>query len=472
MSKNLKNENNMNIHFNTNYIKTLSDTHTPVEMYLKIRDKFPHSFLLESSDYKSKENSYSYLCLQPIASFVVTKNETEITLPNERKTLKTNEISVADELYKFSQQFKADDLGFDFVSNGLFGYTSYDAIPLFEEIEFSNQDFSLPLMQYHVFKYIIVFNHFNNELYIIEHLLEGETSSLEELNDIVQRRAVHQYKFYQTDRETSNFSDELFLEKIKKGIEHCHLGDVFQVVLSRKFKTGFNGDEFNVYRALRSVNPSPYLFYFDYGDFKIFGSSPEAQLTIKHKKATINPIAGTFRRTGNLKDDEQLAIQLSNDPKENAEHIMLVDLARNDLSRNSKQVHVESYKQVEYYSHVIHLVSKVSAILDDDYNPVKILGDTYPAGTLSGAPKHRAMQIIDENEPNSRGFYGGAIGYMGFNGEFNHAIFIRSFLSFQNELHYQAGCGIVAKSNPESELQEVNNKLSALRKAVELAKTI
>jgi anthranilate synthase component I len=462
----------MSIQFKTNYIKKLSDTHTPVEMYLKVRDKFPNSFLLESSDYKSKENSYSYLCLQPIASFIVTKSETEITLPNEQKKISTNEISVADELYAFSKQFKADDLGFDFESNGLFGYTSYDAIPLFEDISFSNQDFSLPLIQYHVFKYIIVFNHFNNELYLIEHLLEGESSQLQNIEDIIDRRAIPRFHFQQTGEETSNFSNEEFLKAINVGIHHCLVGDVFQVVLSRKFKTTFKGDEFNVYRALRSVNPSPYLFYFDYGDFKIFGSSPEAQLTIKNNKAIINPIAGTFKRTGNTKEDEQLAIQLSNDPKENAEHIMLVDLARNDLSKNSSNVQVESFKQVEYYSHVIHLVSKVNADLEENYNPIKILGDTYPAGTLSGAPKHRAMQIIDTNETSSRGFYGGAIGFMGFSGEFNHAIFIRSFLSEKNQIHFQAGCGIVSKSNPDSELQEVNNKLTALRKSLELAKTI
>ncbi len=462
----------MNIELKTNYIKTLSDTHTPVEMYLKIRDKFPNSFLLESSDYKSKENSYSYLCLQPISSFIVNKDITEITLPDFYQQLSTADISIQDELYAFSKKFKADDLGFDFESNGLFGYTSYDAIPLFEDIAFLNQDFLLPLIQYHVFKYIIVFNHFNNELFLIEHLLLGETSQLQDLQDIVERRAIPRFHFQQTSDETSNFSNDDFLKAIKVGINHCFLGDVFQVVLSRKFKCDFKGDEFNVYRALRSVNPSPYLFYFDYGDFKIFGSSPEAQLTIKSQQATINPIAGTFKRTGNVKDDKQLAIQLSIDPKENAEHIMLVDLARNDLSRNSKNVHVESYKQVEYYSHVIHLVSKVSAVLEENYNPVKIFGCTFPAGTLSGAPKLRAMQIIDSNEPNSRGFYGGAVGYMGFRGEFNHAIFIRSFLSNKNQLHYQAGCGIVAKSCPESELQEVNNKLTALRKSLELANTI
>jgi anthranilate synthase component 1 len=462
----------MSIHIKTNYIKTLSDTHTPVELYLKIRDQFPHSFLLESSDYKSKENSYSYLCLQPISSFIVNRDETIVSLPNQTQVLKTSTINVPDELYKFSQQFKSEELPVDFVHIGLFGYTSYDAIPLFEEIKFSNQDFSLPLMQYHVFKYVIVFNHFNNELYLIEHLLEGETSMLDEINDIVQRRTVSQFKFYQTENETSNFTNEDFLSKIKKGIHHCNVGDVFQVVLSRKFTIGFKGDEFNVYRALRSVNPSPYLFYFDYGNFIIFGSSPEAQLTIKNNKATIHPIAGTFRRTGNILEDEKLAGQLRNDPKENAEHIMLVDLARNDLSKNSTKVEVESFKKVEYYSHVIHLVSKVSAKINGNENPIKILGDTYPAGTLSGAPKHRAMQIIDENEPNSRGFYGGAIGYMGFNGEFNHAIFIRSFLSNQNKLQYQAGCGIIAKSNPEGELQEVNTKLAALKNAIELAKKI
>ncbi len=462
----------MNIHFKTNFTKTLSDTHTPVEVYLKIRDKYPNSFLLESSDYKSKENSYSYLCLQPIASFIVNRDKTEIILPDHHQALKTAEISIADELYAFSKHFIADDLGFDFVSNGLFGYTSYDAIPLFEDVSFSNQDFSLPLIQYHVFKYIIVFNHFNNELFIIEHLLDGEVSQLQELRDIIERRAIPRFYFQQTAAETSDFSNDDFLKVVKTGINHCLLGDVFQVVLSRKFKCGFKGDEFNVYRALRSINPSPYLFYFDYGNFRIFGSSPEAQLTIKNQIATINPIAGTFKRTGNVKEDEKLAIQLSNDPKENAEHIMLVDLARNDLSRNSKNVRVESFKQVEYYSHVIHLVSKVNAVLEENYNPVKILGDTYPAGTLSGAPKHRAMEIIDNKEPGSRGFYGGAIGYMGFSGEFNHAIFIRSFLSQKNQLHYQAGCGIVAKSNPDSELQEVNNKLSALRKSIELAKTI
>jgi len=328
------------------------------------------------------------------------------------------------------------------------------------------------LIEYHLFKYIIVFNHFNNELFLVEQLAEGEKSQLSEIEDVLNHRTISQFKFSTVEDELSNFDDADFVSKIKKGIDHCYKGDVFQVVLSRKYFQKFKGDEFNVYRALRSINPSPYLFYFDFGNFKIFGSSPEAQLTISNQKAIINPIAGTFKRTGNALEDADLAKALSEDPKENAEHIMLVDLARNDLSKNSTAVTVDSFKQVEYYSHVIHLVSKVSAKLPEDYNPIKILGDTYPAGTLSGAPKHRAMQIIDENEPQSRGFYGGTIGIIGLNGSFNHAIFIRSFLSRKNTLTYQGGCGIVAKSLPESERTEVENKLSALRKSIELAKTL
>lgn len=463
----------MKFKFKTNFKKTLSDTHTPVALYLKLRDKFPNCFLLESSDYKSKENSFSYLCLQPMASFIVNKDYTVLTYPNSfTEQLVTSSIKIADSLFQFTQSFSSDELNLGFVTNGLFGYTSYDAVPLFENITFKHQDFKLPLIQYHFFRYIIVFNHFNNELFIIEHLQNNELSHLNFISDLIANRAVSQFTFSTIGNENSNFSDNEFLEKIEICKQHCFLGDVFQVVLSRKFRQQFKGDEFNVYRSLRSINPSPYLFYFDYGDFKIFGSSPEAQLTINEGKATINPIAGTFKKTGNTKDDEQLAIDLSNDPKENAEHVMLVDLARNDLSINSRNVQVESYKQVEYYSHVIHLVSKVSAQLENDYNPIKILGDTYPAGTLSGAPKHRAMQIIDEHENESRGFYGGAVGILGINSNFNHAIFIRSFLSRNNTLTYQAGCGIVTKSESHSELEEVNNKLSALRKAIELAQTI
>lgn len=459
--------------FKTNVTKHLADLHTPVELYLKLRDEFPGCFLLESSEYKSKENSYSYLCLNPIASFVTTKQKTTITYPSkERNVFQNTAIDIPNTLFDFCQSFQSDELNLGFTTNGLFGYTSYDAIPFFEKIEFKSNDFNLPLIQYHLFKYLIVFNHFNNELYLVEHLLEGETSTIQSLQNLITNKAIANFSFKKTGEESSNFTDENFIKKIEIGKKHCFLGDVFQVVFSRKYRQKFEGDEFNVYRSLRSINPSPYLFFFDYGDFKIFGSSPEAQLTIQNDKAVINPIAGTFKRTGNTEQDLALADALANDPKEIAEHVMLVDLARNDLSKESTQVTVDSYKKVEFYSHVIHLVSKVSAKLNLPVNPFKILGNTYPAGTLSGAPKHMAMKLIDEHEPEGRGFYGGTIGLLDFNGNFNHAIFIRSFLSKDNTLTYQAGCGIVTKSDTLSELKEVENKLSALKKAIDLATEI
>lgn len=459
--------------FKTNIIKTLSDTHTPVQVYYKIRDKYPNSLLLESSEYKSKENSYSYICLNPIAHFVAHQDKTTITYPDSKQEVHTTaSISVTQELQSFIAKFQSDKLAYDFITNGLFGYTSYDAIPLFEDITFKRTSQEIPLIQYQLFKNIIVFDHYYNTLYLIEHTLNEEPSTLNSLQDIISNRSVATFPFTTINETSSNYSNDEFLDLIKKGMQHCFQGDVFQLVLSRKFQQAFQGDEFIVYRALRAVNPSPYLFYFDYGSFKIFGSSPEAQLTIKNQKAYINPIAGTFKRSGNAETDEALSIQLSQDPKENAEHIMLVDLARNDLSKNSSKVTVDSLKKIEMYSHVIHLVSKVSAYLPNDYNPIQILGDTYPAGTLSGSPKYEAMKLIDRYENEARGFYGGSVGFIGLDKSFNHAIFIRSFLSRNNILEYQAGCGIVAKSNPQNELEEVNNKVSALQKALILANTI
>jgi anthranilate synthase component 1 len=273
-------------------------------------------------------------------------------------------------------------------------------------------------------------------------------------------------------KKSSNLTDEQFIEFVKKGKDHCYRGDVFQLVLSRRFSQGFKGDEFNVYRTLRSINPSPYLFFFDYGYFRIFGSSPEAQLIVQDSKAEIHPIAGTFRRTGDDEKDAKAAEALAKDPKENSEHVMLVDLARNDLSRNGSKVEVEKNREVQFYSHVIHLVSKVTCKMKKSAKTFRVVADTFPAGTLSGAPKHKALQLIDRYETTKRNFYGGAIGYMDFHGNFNHAIIIRSFLSKNHELHYQAGAGIVADSVPENELQEVYNKLGALDKALTLAEDI
>lgn len=467
----------MTYSFKTNYKKILADTTTPVSIYLRLRDSFPNSLLLESSEYHSRDNNISYICCQPVAGIKLDDQEFRISLPHQAEQVKKAlEINLKEEVSAFRQLFEATEIpDINVISNGLFGYFTFDTIEHFEDIKLTasiDDNRKIPFLQYHIYKYVIAIDHFRNQLYIFENLLENEASDLERMEYLIQNKNFPEYSFQKNGEETSNMTDEDFRNLVEKMKTHIRRGDVFQIVPSRGFATPFQGDEFNVYRALRSINPSPYLFYFDYGDFKLFGSSPEAQLTIKKKEATIYPIAGTFKRTGNLEEDEKIAEALKNDPKESAEHVMLVDLARNDLSRHCHHVTVKSYKEAQYYSHIIHLVSKVSGTLHEDANPFDVVGDTYPAGTLSGAPKHMALTLIDRYEGMQRSFYSGALGYMGFNGDFNHAIMIRSFLSKNNVLNYQAGAGIVLDSDPEKELQEVNNKIAALRRALELAETL
>lgn len=463
--------------FNTNYKKILADTTTPVSIYLRIRDIFPNSLLLESSEYHSRDNNISYICCQPLAGITLNDEDFTIQYPNvEKITKKATEINLKEEVANFRDSFEDQKLAdINVISNGLFGYFTFNAVEHFEDIKLTaenNEERQIPHMQYHIYKYVIAIDHFRNQLYLFENLVENEKSDIERLEYIIKNKNFPEYSFQLKGEESSNMTNDDFKNLVEKMKVHIRRGDVFQIVPSRGFSTPFAGDEFNVYRALRSINPSPYLFYFDYGDFKLFGSSPEAQLTIQKNEATIFPIAGTFKRTGNLEEDKKIAEELKNDPKESAEHVMLVDLARNDLSRHCTNVQVKSYKEAQYYSHIIHLVSKVSGQLKDKVNPFDVVGDTYPAGTLSGAPKHMALTLIDRYEGLQRSFYSGALGYMGFNGDFNHAIMIRSFLSKKNVLHYQAGAGIVLDSDPEKELQEVNNKIAALRKALELAQEI
>ncbi len=459
----------------TTYRSRLADTQTPVSIFLKLRDKYANSILLESSDYHGSENSVSYICCKPIAGIEITKSNIKIDYPDgSNELLAATRESVVPALIDFSGSFETETIDRKFTSNGLFGYMGYDAVQYFEDVNFQNDsDFDIPEVLYRVYRYVIAIDHFKNRMHVFEHRLNtDDNSGLDQLITLIDNKNFSDYYFRSEGKETSNYTDEIFLELLSQGRQHCLRGDVFQIVLSRRFNTRFSGDDFNVYRALRSINPSPYLFYFDYGNFRVFGSSPEAQIVIKDQKAVIHPIAGTFARTGNDQTDSELAQKLFNDTKENSEHVMLVDLARNDLSRNSHQVQVDTFKEIQYFSHVIHLVSKVSGELTGDTSPVRVVSDTFPAGTLSGAPKHMAMTLIEKYENVARGYYGGAIGFMGFNGDFNHAIMIRSFLSENNTLYYQAGAGVVAKSVIESELQEVNNKLAALRQALELAQEI
>ncbi len=459
----------------SNYKKILADTITPVSIYLKIRDKYPNSILLESSDYHGNENSFSYICCNPIADITI-KNNTIIEAFPDGSSLRTkidSSIDVPGRISEFGEKFETEDLDFKFINNGLFGYIAYDAVQYFEDVSIDKKegDLDIPEIYYAIYQNIIAINHFKNEAYIFSHCYNKE-SNIDNINQLIENKNFASYSFKNSFDENSNLTDTEFKEQVELAKKHCFRGDVFQLVLSRRFSQGFKGDEFNVYRALRSINPSPYLFYFDYGNFKIFGSSPEAQLVVKNGMAEIHPIAGTFKRTGNDEKDLEIAKSLSKDEKENAEHVMLVDLARNDLSRNGENVKVETYKEIQFFSHVIHLVSKVVGRKFDDAITYQIVADTFPAGTLSGAPKHKAMQLIEKYEKTNRTFYGGAIGFMDFNGNFNHAIIIRSFLSKNHRLYYQAGAGIVAKSSAENELQEVYNKLGALKNALELAEKI
>jgi anthranilate synthase component 1 len=455
----------------THYKKILADTITPVSIYLKIRDKYPNSILLESSDYHANDNSFSYICCNPIASIKVENELITQKFPDGRQSSsETKDTDVTTEMHKFTKQFKVDsDEQFKFINNGIFGYTAYDAVKYFEDVTISKKEGSLniPDIYYAVYQNIIAINHFKNEAYIFAHCFNTE-NNVDDILHLIKAKNFASYQFTAEGDINSNLSDDEYKEHVKLAKKHCARGDVFQLVLSKKFQQNFKGDEFNVYRALRSINPSPYLFYFDYGNFKIFGSSPEAQLVVSNGQAEIHPIAGTFKRTGDDLKDAKLAEKLVVDAKENAEHVMLVDLARNDLSRNGSQVTVEKYREVQFFSHVIHLVSKVTGKKHEHVSTMQVVA----AGTLSGAPKHRAMQLIEQYEKTSRAFYGGAIGFMDFEGNYNHAIMIRTFLSKNHQLHWQAGAGIVSKSNPEDELQEVYNKLGALTKAIKIAERI
>lgn len=460
--------------------KLLADVFTPVGIYLRLRDRFRDTILLESTDHHAAENSYSFICINAIGGIEISSTKSiECKLPGQKaeKIAIKNTNEVPQVLWDFMQRFdvfKGNEKETKF-AQGLFGYTTYDAIQFFETIELRINDSQLtgiPLMRYRMYQYVIVINHFKDELFICENKVGNLESEVAMVESLIRSKDVPVYPFKTKGDEVSNSKDEDYIEMVKKGIQSCHRGDVFQIVLSRRFEQNFIGDEFNVYRALRSINPSPYLFFFDYGDYKLMGSSPEAQLVIQNKKAILHPIAGTYKRTGDDEVDQRETERLLKDAKENAEHVMLVDLARNDLSRLCDDVSVEHYRQVQYFSHVIHLVSEVTGRVREGSNPFDLLAKTFPAGTLSGAPKFKAMELIDNYEPTARSYYGGCIGFMGFDGSCNHAIMIRTFLSKNNTLVYQAGAGIVAASRPESELQEVNNKLGALKKAIELAELI
>ena len=464
------------ISIDTHCKRMLADVYTPVGIYLRVRDRFRDTVLLESTDHHAAENSWSFIGINAIGGMEISSlKQVEFKLPGQKpeKIEIRNKLDVPSLLFDYMNRFEATGSSKEArFAQGLYGYTCFDAVQFFDDINLKPNQESLnniPLMRYRLYQYVIAINHHKDELFICENRIAGIESELGTVVGLIKSKDVPVFPFQRKGEESSNLTGDEYVEIVKKGIASCFRGDVFQIVLSRRFQQSFTGDEFNVYRALRSINPSPYLFFFDYGDYKLMGSSPESQILIGNGKAIVHPIAGTFKRTGDDEIDQQEAARLLQDAKENAEHVMLVDLARNDLSRVCDEVSVAHYRQVQYYSHVIHLVSEVNGRVKPGSNPFELMAKTFPAGTLSGAPKIKAMQLIDAFEPSNRSYYGGAIGFVGFDGTCVHAIMIRTFLSKDNTLVYQAGAGVVAASKPENELQEVNNKLGALKKAIEVA---
>lgn len=464
--------------FNSTAKKMMGDLVMPMALYMRVRQQFDRAFLLESSDHMSKENSLSFICFEPLISLSIENGKLEIdpstslgTGNDKLKIENGNVVSIIEQLLD-EVEIDGDETCQDM--NGFFGYTSYDAVQHFESIEFdqNKNEKLVPEIRYDFFRYIIIFDHYHSRITLIENCPEGEISNIRAIESLINDRSIHRPNFKLVGEESSDITDEDYKSMVSKAKEHCQRGDVFQLVLARRFKQSYEGDDFNLYRALRSINPSPYLFYYDYGDYRIFGSSPEAQLKVDKSIAEIHPIAGTFRRTGNVEEDAKLAEQLLADPKETSEHVMLVDLARNDLSKNTEKVTVKVFKQIQYFSHVIHIVSVVIGKLLKAKKGFQVYADTFPAGTLSGAPKYKAMQLIDKYEAHSRSIYGGGIGLLKLNGDLNHAIIIRSFLSKDNVLYRQAGAGLVIDSQEEKELMEVNHKLAALKKALQLAEEI
>ncbi len=461
--------------YTTHSIAILADLYTLVGVYMRLRDLYPQSMLMESSDYHDQGNAHSYIGIGPMASVAIAHGQAIITLPDGTKQTRAlaGSYGTAEAIHELMDSIRVS--GTDAEVCGLYGYTSFNAVRYFENIAVKDEALDrndAPDMLYIVYRAVIVFDHFNSKLTIVELQPTDTTETAALGTDLLKamnRASVPAYDFRAVGDVHSTLTDDEHKDNIRRGIHHCLRGDVFQIVLSRRFIQGYEGDDFKLYRALRSINPSPYLFYFDFGGFRIFGSSPETHCRIKGRMAYIDPIAGTTRRTGDAEADRRGAEHLLADPKENAEHVMLVDLARNDLSRNCHDVKVDFYKDLQYYSHVIHLVSRVSGQLNDEADSIKAFIDTFPAGTLSGAPKVRAMQLISAYEPHNRGAYGGCIGFIGLDGSLNQAITIRTFVARNGELWFQAGGGIVAKSDVDYELQEVNNKLGALRKAILMA---
>ncbi len=467
------------------YQELLADIETPVSAYLKVRGN-SYSYLLESADGGSRWGRYSFIGYKPFLSILSRDNNVEIHTGEKKEIIKDvkNPFDILKEVSKKYIPVMSDDL--PPFQGGLVGYVNYDLIRKWERLpDIKPLDRKQPELLFTACKNLIVFDHLTHMMKVISfaHIEEGC-----DLKECYARachevdRTIADLKKPVRDTETdasvtiseleSNFEKEDFKEAVRKAKEYIVAGDVIQVVISQQFSGEVHGQDFQIYRQLRSVNPSPYMFYLDYGEVKFIGASPEILVRLNDGKIELRPIAGTRPRGETDEEDLALEKDLIADPKERAEHIMLVDLGRNDAGKVAApgSVHIPRLMEIERYSHVMHIVSRVEGILKDDKDCFDLFMSAFPAGTVSGAPKIRAMEIISELEPGERGPYAGAVGYFGFNGNMDFCITIRTITITNNRIFIQAGAGIVADSDPEEEYRETIRKASATFNAIERVK--
>jgi len=464
----------------------LADMDTPVSSYFKLNEHSA-SLLLESMEGDGRNGRYSIIGIKPLLSFIRYPDRTVIENPDsgEEKTLRGDPF---DHLRAVLSSFKFEatepyECGF------LAGYVCYDAVRYIENIPANSEnDLQLPDMHFILPSEVVIFDNFTHTLKLLVHLEDsGDSSTLErkasqQLDALVTKITHHTPKIQEISKLTPtttpplkiNIATEDYCQSVIKAKQYIRNGDIFQVVLSRRFQTDIHCGAFDIYRMLHLINPSPYMFYINFDDVKLIGSSPETMVKYDENKILVRPIAGTRKRGTSVEEDAAIAAELLKDEKELAEHEMLVDLGRNDVGRIARygSVKLESYKQVENYSHVMHIVSTVSGELRQGRDAVDVFKACFPAGTVSGAPKVRAMEIIDELEKTRRGPYAGAVGYFDFCGRTDTCITIRTMVVKGKTAYWQAGGGIVADSDPAYELEETENKARALLKAISLAEEV
>ena len=464
------------------YKKILADLLTPISAYMRLAKKSDYAFILESVEKGEQYGRYSFIGRNPLLILQSENEKTHIWKDGNWQEYNSGFLEI---LRSTQQKYKAPKLnGLPHFTGGLVGFLGYESISWVEDIPIYNQDeLQCPDALFMLFHEVIAFDHLQNQIILFSNVQIENGTDLEKAYADANLRIdemgedLHTDIDYQTPAQLeqsklhSNFTQTKFEDAVQKAKEHIKAGDVFQLVLSQRFRRQTSVDPLTMYRALRSINPSPYMFHLKLNDFDIIGASPELLVKVEDDEIEIRPIAGTRERGDNAEADKDLEDDLLKDEKERAEHLMLVDLGRNDVGRAAEfdSVNVKEFMVVEYYSHVMHIVSDVRGKLREGKDIFDALYSGFPAGTLTGAPKIRAMEIIHDLEPSRRGVYSGAIGYFDFTGDMNTCIAIRTMVMKDGTVYFQSGAGIVYDSDPEKEFEETVNKAKAINAAIDLA---